>query len=125
MYIRKFFIIIIILCAGIYSQAQTDQAKLANEYFQQGEFEKARAMFEDLEKNRSVIPLIHANYFRLLLEEQDIKGAEKYLDRVIKSFPGNLNYQVDLAFLYHSVGDQDQLDKYLSSLKKQFQENYQ
>ncbi|MBR06993.1 MAG: hypothetical protein CMP48_04835 [Rickettsiales bacterium] len=123
MYIRKFFIIIIILCAGIYSQAQTDQAKLANEYFQQGEFEKARAMFEDLEKNRSVIPLIHANYFRLLLEEQDIKGAEKYLDRVIKSFPGNLNYQVDLAFLYHSVGDQDQLDKYLSSLKKQFQEN--
>ena len=123
MYIRKFFIIIIILCAGIYSQAQTDQAKLANEYFQQGEFEKARAMFGDLEKNRSVIPLIHANYFRLLLEEQDIKGAEKYLDRVIKSFPGNLNYQVDLAFLYHSVGDQDQLDKYLSSLKKQFQEN--
>ena len=123
MYIRKFFIIIIILCAGIYSQAQTDQAKLANEYFQQGQFDKARAMFEDLEKNRSVIPLIHANYFRLLLEEQDIKGAEKYLDRVIKSFPGNLNYQVDLAFLYHSVGDQDQLDKYLSSLKKQFQEN--
>ena len=123
MYIRKFFIIITILCAGIHSQAQTDQAKLANEYFQQGEFEKARAMFEDLEKNRSVIPLIHANYFRLLLEEQDIKGAEKYLDRVIKSFPGNLNYQVDLAFLYHSVGDQDQLDKYLSSLKKQFQEN--
>ena len=123
MYIRKFFIIITILCAGIHSQAQTDQAKLANEYFQQGQFDKARAMFEDLEKNRSVIPLIHANYFRLLLEEQDIKGAEKYLDRVIKSFPGNLNYQVDLAFLYHSVGDQDQLDKYLSSLKKQFQEN--
>ena len=107
MYTRKFLIIITLLGAALSLSAQTDDAKLANEYFQQGEFEKARAMFEDLEKNRSVIPLIHANYFRLLLEEQDIKGAEKYLDRVIKSFPGNINYQVDLAFLYHTTGEAD------------------
>ena len=123
MYTRKFLIIITLLGAALSLSAQTDDAKLANEYFQQGEFEKARAMFEDLEKNRSVIPLIHANYFRLLLEEQDIKGAEKYLDRVIKSFPGNINYQVDLAFLYHTTGEADKLDKYLSTLKKQFVEN--
>ncbi|WP_258100091.1 tetratricopeptide repeat protein [Marinoscillum pacificum] len=123
MYTRKFLIIITLLGAALSLSAQTDDAKLANEYFQQGEFEKARAMFEDLEKNRSVIPLIHANYFRLLLEEQDIKGAEKYLDRVIKSFPGNINYQVDLAFLYHTIGESDKLDKYLSTLKKQFIEN--
>lgn len=123
MYTRRFLIIITFLASAHFSGAQTDDAKLANEYFQQGEFEKARAMFEDLEKNRSVIPLIHSNYFRLLLEVQDYKGAEKYLELVIKSFPGNMNYQVDLAFLYHTLEDKDRLSKYLSSLKKQFQEN--
>ena len=122
MYFRYFSLIIIIFATS-HLHAQTDKAKLANEYFQQGEFEKARALFEDLEKSRSAIPLIHSNYFRLLLEEQDYKSAEKYLDRVIKSFAGNLNYQVDLAFLYHTTGQQDQLDKYLSNLKKEHQDN--
>lgn len=122
MYSRKILIIIIILSASI-SFAQTDKAKLANEYFQQGEFEKAKTLFEDLEKSRAAIPLIHSNYFRLLIDQQEYKSAEKYLDRAIKSFAGNLNYQVDLAFLYQTMGEEDDLNKYLANLKKEFHEN--
>lgn len=122
MYTKNILIVTILLLATALC-AQTNEAKLANEYFQQGAFEKARAMFQKLEKNRAAIPLIHSNYLRLLMEEQDMKGAEKYLQRVVKSFPGNLNYQVDLAFLYHTLGQRAQLERYLSDLKKRFQEN--
>ena len=45
-----------------YSQ-QTTEIQLANEYYGQGEYEKAKTLYEDLAKDYNNIPLIHNNYF--------------------------------------------------------------
>lgn len=115
-YFRITTFIFTIVISFVSAQAQNDQAKLANEYFQQGEYDKALAMYQDLDRNRSAIPLIHSNYLRLLIDQKNSAGAEKYLSRVLKTYPGNLQYKVDMLFLYHITDQKDQKEKFIKSL---------
>ncbi|WP_221409584.1 tetratricopeptide repeat protein [Marinoscillum furvescens] len=108
---------------GIPAAAQNQNAKLANEYYQQGEFDKALELYQDLDKNKSAIPLIHANYLQLLIEKESYNAAEKYLNRVMKYFPNNLQYKVDLAFFFHTTNKSDHFEKYIHNLQKQFGDN--
>ncbi|KYG84216.1 hypothetical protein AWW67_03650 [Roseivirga seohaensis] len=82
--------------------SQVDAIALANEYYEQGEFEKALTEYKKLAKNNSNIPRIHDNYLKLLLSEEEFKEAEKYLKGVIKDNPENFFYKVDLGMLYKS-----------------------
>lgn len=117
-FMHTFFILITILC-----RAQNDQAKLANEYFQQGENEKALSLYEDLAKDRRMILLIHSNYLQLLMQQTDLKPAKKYLDRVLNIYPVNLQYQVDLVNYYRISGEEDKKETLLNELLKIYQEN--
>ena len=91
--------------------AQNDQdVQLANEYYSQGEFDKAIKLYSDLSKDLRNIPLIHNNYLFLLLESDDFKTAEKYVSRLIKKFPNNLYYELDLGLVYFKEGSVDMAD---------------
>jgi tetratricopeptide (TPR) repeat protein len=77
----------------------TRQVQLANEYYGQGEFDKARALYEKLSTDMNNIPLIHNNYYYLLLDTQDFSAAENYIDRLLKRNPDNIYYYLDRAYL--------------------------
>jgi outer membrane protein assembly factor BamD (BamD/ComL family) len=81
--------------------------KLANEYYSQGELLKAKGMYSELSKNLKNIPLIHNNYLFILIETSDFKTAERYVSRLIKKFPQNLYYELDLGLVYWNQGEQD------------------
>lgn len=116
-------IVFLIIIIPLQTQAQLNDAKLANEYYQQGELDKARTMYEELEKNKAAIPLIHSNYLQLLLDSESFKQADKYLTRVLKSYPSNLQYQVDLLYFYHFLGDMDKKKKRLEDLSDMYAQN--
>ena len=117
------FLLTILLILPLVSFSQNDQAKLANEYYQQGDLEKARSIYEDLDNKKSAIPLIHANYLQLLIDAQDYKAVEKYLSRVDRWYANNLQYKTDIVNFYHITGQQSEKSKYLNELRKSFQEN--
>ncbi|WP_176700013.1 tetratricopeptide repeat protein [Roseivirga seohaensis] len=94
------FLFMILITSAAFSQV--DAIALANEYYEQGEFEKALTEYKKLAKNNSNIPRIHDNYLKLLLSEEEFKEAEKYLKGVIKDNPENFFYKVDLGMLYKS-----------------------
>ncbi len=96
------FIILIIVKAWAQS---TNEIKLANEYYQNGEHEKARELYQKLSKDRRAIPAIHTNYFSLLLNDNNAKQAEAYIHKAIKFHPNNNQFQVDLIFLYRQLAD--------------------
>lgn len=104
-------------------KAQSTQAKLANEYYQQGELEKARSMFEELVRDKSAIPLIHANYYQLLLSQKDYKELEKYMSRVLSSYPSNLQYQSDALRYFAETGQTDKKQKHADRLQKELAGN--
>ena len=86
--------------------AQTgDDIELANQYYEQGETEKALVLYEELAKNSQNVPFIHQNYLELLINKQEFKEAENYLERQIRSGENTESFKVDLAQLYELKGD--------------------
>lgn len=113
----RYSLLALLLIVTISSFAQnTTEAQLANEYYGQGDYDKAKNIYDDLAKNYANIPLIHNNYFFLLMEMKEYKYAEKYIKRLVKKFPNNLYYQLDQGLLYNNRGDQDQATDYFNKL---------
>ncbi len=98
---NKFLIIsvlLVVIATGLSAQ-DTHRIQLANEYYGQGEFDKARNLYDQLSADMANIPLIHNNYLFLLLDTQDYDEAENYLDRLLKRNPENIYYHLDRAYL--------------------------
>lgn len=106
----------------IIAQDQED-IQLANEYFQQGELEKSRIMYEELVDNPYNIPLIASNYLSLLKSTSDFKTAEKFLKSAIKNFPSNLQFEANLLGLYSELGDHDKVKDHSSELMDSYANN--
>lgn len=85
--------------------AQRDpQEKLAIQYYQNGEYEKAKEIFKPIyEKNNS--SYIYVYYYQVLVEMQDYKELEKVAKNQHKKFPKVQRYIVDLAYVYEVSGN--------------------
>ncbi len=99
------------------AQNQTD-IQIANEYYIKGEKEKALSAYQVLAKNQENIALIHNNYLNLLLDLGHNREAEEYVEKQIKRDPSNLNYRLDLGFVYIRSGELQKGDKQLKNLIK-------
>jgi len=117
----KRLITILFSLAIFNSFAQTEKAKLANEYYQNGEHEKALSLYEELRKEKNNIPLIHSNYFDLLMTKGDMKKSEKYLEYVTKNYPNNFFYKANFVQFYDLNKQYDRKKKYLTDLEKEYQ----
>lgn len=109
------FIIITAFCTAGFSQ-QNVNIMLAAEYYEKGELEKSRELYEDLAKNYKNIPQIHNNYFNVLLDLKMYDEAEDYLQKIQKRFPGNIYYVLDMGLIYRNQGELETMDKYYSRL---------
>ncbi len=102
---------LIIITKSAFSQ-DINQINIANEYYSMGDVDKALEMYKKLARNKKNIPIIHRNYFDLLLSTDDFKTAEKYIDDVIKSNPNNIYYTIDKGLLYRQPNDEDKEQNY-------------
>lgn len=110
------------ICVNLNAQ-NTQEVQLANQYLQQGENEKAIALYEKLEKNTKNIPLIHERYFQLMLMMGRYDQAEKYIEQVIKKYPTNLYYKIDKGLIYEEKNNKDQSKKYFEKLIQEISED--
>lgn len=116
---RKLSTIVMFVLSVAMLQAQsTDPVALANEYYRQGDLEKAQEQYKKLARNKRHIARIHDNYFKLLLTIQDFEGAEKYVKNVLKQFPDNFIYEIDLGVVYQAQRKEDAADRYFTSIIK-------
>ena len=104
-------LLLMILTTEAFSQ-DINQINVANEYYTMGDVDKALEMYKKLARNKKNIPIIHRNYFDLLLSMDDFKTAEKYIDDVIKSRPDNIYYTIDKGLLYQRANDEDREKSY-------------
>lgn len=96
-----FFFILLIFPFFNFSISQSfgQNIEIANQYYQQGEFEKAKVVYEKLSKKTENIQLLHTNYLNTLVELEDWKDAEKYLKNVMKHFPENPSFKIDYGIV--------------------------
>ncbi len=114
-----FFSLLIFFGSCVHAQTTKDE-QLANQYYQQGEYDKAIVLFEKLYDKRTD-ELIFKSYLRCLLALKDFDKAEKIGKKQVKKYPDNLNYLVDLGNVYEASGRSDkgkqQYEKAIKLLK--------
>lgn len=82
----------------------SNQVQLANEYYMNGELDKALDIYEKLAGNPQYIQQIHNNYLNILITKGEYKQAEKHLKKATRYYPSNVFYQIDLGLLYQEMG---------------------
>jgi tetratricopeptide (TPR) repeat protein len=90
--------------------------QLANQYFEQGDNDKALELFKTLEKGSRNIPLIHERYFQLMMMTGRFEEAEDYVQRAIKKYPTNLYYKIDLGKVYEQKNEKGKAKQYFEKL---------
>ena len=92
---------------------------LANQYYERGELDKAKVIFEDLVKKPKNLPQVHARYLQVLIQLGDFKEGEKYLSNLIKKYPDVIQYQLDLGILYRKAGNDQMANQYITRTLQQ------
>src|SRR5688500_4868315 len=89
-------------------KANADE-QLAQQYFQDKEYEKAADLYAGLYKKRPDV--FYSNYLQCLLQLKEYKTAEKIIKKQINFFSDQLSFYVDLGILYGIMGEQDKARK--------------
>lgn len=101
---KKLFLLFFLFFSLLGFAQRDPQEKLAIQYYQNGEYEKAKEMFKPIyEKNNS--SYIYVYYYQVLVEMQDYKELEKVAKNQHKKFPKVQRYIVDLAYVYEVSGN--------------------
>lgn len=109
--------LLIILFFSIHCLAKGQDIELANEYFKQGEYEKAKDIFQKIAKDKNNIRLIHQNYIQCLFKLKNFDEAEKYLKRQIKSNDlTGIAYRSDYTSLLAMTGKFEEAQKEMETL---------
>lgn len=114
--LRSYLFIGLLITISMISYGQNKSAQLANEYYKMGELDKARELYMSLARSSKNIPLIHQNYLNALLELNDFKAANKYIDKVLKWYPEHINYKIDKGLILQREGKAVATERYFVEL---------
>ncbi|MFQ3575817.1 MAG: tetratricopeptide repeat protein [Cytophagales bacterium] len=91
--------------------AQSGLLQLANEYYADAEFLKARTTYEEILKDSKKWDIVYPNYLLCLYQLNDLKTAEKTIKRMMKTYPDYMPYKVDLIECLEKQGKKDEAKK--------------
>ncbi len=89
--------------AGVWGQSSTDE-QLAFQYLQNKEYDKAVVYYEKFFSKRDGISYYNP-YVLCLTKLKQFDKAEKVIKKMIKQYPQNVTYIVDLGVLYDNNGN--------------------
>lgn len=112
------FYITLLFSAQLFAQS-TDE-KLAAQFFDNEEYEKAESIYKKLHKQEPQSVYIYENYLNTLLALKDEKEATKLVQRQIKKNPSQINYQVDLGYVYLQFDQKEAAEKYFDKLTRSY-----
>jgi len=96
---------------------RTQEEQLGAQYYQQGEYEKAKAVFKPL-FDKKPDTYIYSYYYPILLLLEDFKELEKVVKAQQKAFPNVHRYAVDLGYVFERQGDLNKaIKEYDAALK--------
>ncbi len=94
---------------------ETGDERLAAQYFRNGQYEKAAAIYEDLFDENST-EVIYRNYLKSLLELEEFRKATNVVEERIENNPFELKYQVDLGYVMMRSGNNRRANRHFNRL---------
>ncbi len=95
---------------GTLCAQQSDDEKLAMQYYKDKEYDKAIELFEKIHSKKPS-SYIYYYYYSSLLETERYADAEKMVKKQVKNFPNVQRYKVDLGYVYERSGDNSKAEK--------------
>ncbi len=96
--VASLFIIYCLLGFSSFAQTQTQDEQLALYYYNNGEFDKASALYEKLFSKYPQTTSYYGYYYKTLIQLKQYNEAYKTAKRQIKKFPADQTYLVDAGF---------------------------
>lgn len=96
---------------------QSDDEKLAIQYYKDKEFDKAIELFEKIQ-NKNPNTYTYYYYYASLMELERYSDLEKLTKRQIKNFPNVQRYKVDQGYAYERSGNGQKAEKIYQDLIK-------
>ena len=101
--------LVVLMAMGAWSQSQIDR-QLAEQYFQQREYEKALIYYEDFYKNHPN-PAYFQRMFTCLVELEEYNQAEKLIKKEVRRNPDNYMLGIEMGKMYIRQGDRKSAEK--------------
>lgn len=121
-----FLLLCLIICAKtLYAQQPSTNEQLAQQYLSAKEYDKALVYYEKLFLGKTGNVNYYAPYLLCLTKLGQINKAEKTIKRLIKQYPQNLPYVIDLGSLYIGTGKKEKGEKQYESAIKALSANQQ
>jgi len=127
MFKKKLALLVFNFCMVLisFAQAQNDLL-LANEYFQQGEYEKAVGLFEKYSDNPQEVFGLHEAYVESLYKLERYKDAEKYFKKQLRRYPQEHLFEIDygtfLLMLNRNKEANEHFEQFVGSISKNDQQ---
>lgn len=102
---------------GVTLAQQSDEEKLALQYYKDKEYDKAIELFEKIHAKKPS-SYTYYYYYSSLLELERYSELEKMVKKQVKSFPNVQRYKVDLGYCYERSGDNAKAEKAYQELIK-------
>lgn len=120
-FIKNISAVILLLIAVQLVHAQPSQDHLlAQQYYQNGEYDKAAELYESLFDQNPTSSYYYQQYLICLIAISNFDDAQKVVKKQIKKNDNQLNYLVDLGFIYQQQDKPDdaadQFDKAIKNL---------
>ncbi len=118
-FIKNISAVILFLIAAQVISAQPNQDHLlAQQYYQNGEYDKAAELYSSLFDQNSSSGYYYQQYLYCLLAIENFDDAHKVVKKQIKKNDKQLNYLVDLGFVYQKQNKPDDAeDQFADAIK--------
>ena len=110
-------LLLVFLLVSSFAVAQQGEQQLAYQYYVNGEYDKAIALYEELNEKRFSVAY-YIPYFGSLLNIEDYKSAEKLAKKVAKIYPNSLNYQLEIGITQQKSGNSRKAERTFDKLYK-------
>ena len=96
-------LLLVLMLISSFAFAQSNEQKIAYQYYVNGDFDKAIAIYKDLSKTNFLVGY-YTPYFNSLYKMERYTEAERLAYRMVKKFPNNLNYLMEKGICQRKNG---------------------
>ncbi len=122
----RFLLSVFFITMGFITEAQAQPDKLAQEYFKNGEFEKAATLYEQLYEESPYSDFYFTRYLTALLSLENFNEAENLIKKQLKKYPDKIQLYVNYGNLYEQQLDMEKArKKYEEAIEQMPAEQYQ
>lgn len=118
MNIKSLFPVLLLLLTAFPLSAQSE-SKLAQQYFADGEFEKAAVLYEKLAEANTRNDYYFNRYIESLLSLEDFTGAEKAIKKQLKKTPEQVQYYVTYGKIFEQQFNEEEAQKQFEKAVKE------